>query len=208
MLGEELSLRVYDLKALPADTGDREAIYLGWLMAGNVAGYKKAASRFRIRCVAAVGMTPESPEQTAAVAERLRPRTDAPVFYLQGGYDYKKLTGVSKLAMGFKGKELLEHYSGMSEVEKQADPVYRMLTRGGSVVSKERLAPVIQWYQSAEPEAGEEPPAEKKLPVGVIAVAALGVGAVAIAALARRSSEGKRDRAARRRVRGLIKKRR
>lgn len=57
LLAKETALPVYALaeavKKLPRGT---EILYVGWLMAGTVKGYKKAAKRFAVQAVCAVGM--------------------------------------------------------------------------------------------------------------------------------------------------------
>ena len=148
LLSDALDLPAYDLKAVPPTLDGLEAIYLGWLMAGNVVGYPKAAKKFKIRCVVGVGMTPESPEQTEDVAKKVKPDAGVPVFYLQGGYDYSKLGSVHKMMMKAVTPSILKRFEGKTEEEKEADATYRMVTRGDSVVSAERLEPVIRWYQA------------------------------------------------------------
>ena len=71
MLSEALDIPAYDLKTVPPTLDGLEAIYMGWLMAGSVVGYAKAAKKFKIRCVVGVGMTPESAEQTEDVAKKV-----------------------------------------------------------------------------------------------------------------------------------------
>ena len=53
MLGEITGLPVWDLASRQAPKGS-DIIYLGWLMAGNIQGYKKAARDYRIRAVVVV----------------------------------------------------------------------------------------------------------------------------------------------------------
>ena len=66
-------------------------------------------------------------------------------YRLQAGYDFSRLHGIYKAMMSFKSKELLARFDGKSDEEKEASEVYRMLTRGESVVSAERLEPVVAW---------------------------------------------------------------
>ena len=135
------------LDELPSYARGDDAIYLGWLMAGRVMGLSRAQSRLNVRCVVATGMTPESPEQTESVHKQNGLAAGVPLFYLQGGYDFGRLKGVYKMMMKFKGKELLGRFDGKTDEEKKADPVYKMLTEGYSVVSEERLAPVLAWVK-------------------------------------------------------------
>ena len=57
LLGGKLFLPVYSLEEAKGKlAAGAEIIYLGWLMAGTVKGYKPAVRRYRIRAVGAVGM--------------------------------------------------------------------------------------------------------------------------------------------------------
>ena len=122
-----------------------DAIYLGWLMAGFVTGLRKAEAKLNVRCVVATGMTPESPEQAEYLHKKNGLAAGVPLFYLQAGYDFSRLRGIYKAMMSFKSKEILARFDGKSDEENEASEVYRMITRGESVVSAERLAPVVAW---------------------------------------------------------------
>lgn len=57
MLGAKLSLPVYKLADAPNHIAKgADIIYLGWLMAGVVKGYKKATKLYQIKAVCSVGM--------------------------------------------------------------------------------------------------------------------------------------------------------
>ena len=57
MLGESTGLPVYDLNAAAVQLKPgTEILYLGWLMAGAVKGYKAAAKRYRVCAVCGVCM--------------------------------------------------------------------------------------------------------------------------------------------------------
>ncbi len=148
LLSQELGIPAYELSKAPAATRGMDAVYLGWIMAGNVVGYHTAAARYNVRAVVASGMTPESDKQTGAVAEKVKAPLGVPVFYVQGGYDYSKLKGANKAIMTVVGKKILARFDGMPQEQKEADLVYRMITKGDTAVSAERLAPVVEWYRS------------------------------------------------------------
>ena len=65
-------------------------IYLGWLMAGKVQGYAKAAKRYRVAAVCGVGMG-ASGSQLADVRKANSLGDALPLFTLQGGFDMDKL---------------------------------------------------------------------------------------------------------------------
>ena len=57
LLGHELRVSVYSTEEagnkLPTGT---EIIYLGWIMAGGIKGYKKAAKLYKVRAICGIGM--------------------------------------------------------------------------------------------------------------------------------------------------------
>ena len=146
MLRDALDLPAYKLGDAPAQVAGAEAIYLGWLMAGGLVGYQAAAKKYRIVCAVGVGMSPESEEQTKTLKERIKAPESLPVFYLQGGYDKKKLKGFNKAVMNVVEKTIMKRLQNIPEEKRKEEPVYKMITEGYSVVSAEHLQPVIDWY--------------------------------------------------------------
>lgn len=147
MLRDALDLPAYALADAPAQVKGADAIYLGWIMAGSLVGYQRAAKDYRLLCVIGVGMTPESNEQTEAIAAKVKAPENVPVFYLQGGYDKKKLGGINKAIMNVVEKTIMKRLENLPEEEKKQNPVYKMITEGYSVVSEKHLEPVLQWYR-------------------------------------------------------------
>ncbi len=99
LLSKETGLPAYELEeAKPKlDTG-AEIIYLGWLMAGGIKGYKTAIKRYRVRAVCAVGMG----RLKEGLLDELKARNGikgAELFYLQGGFEMARLSGVYRLMM-------------------------------------------------------------------------------------------------------------
>ena len=117
-------------------------------MAGNLVGYAAAAKKYRIVCAVGVGMSPESEEQRKILAEKIKAPENLPVFYLQGGYDKKKLKGFNKAVMSVVEKTIMKRLGNLPEAERVENPVYKMITEGFSVVSPERLQPVVDWYEN------------------------------------------------------------
>lgn len=148
MLRDALDLPAYRLGDAPAQVEGAEAIYLGWLMAGGLVGYQAATKKYRIVCAVGVGMSPESEEQVEILKKRIKAPEGLPVFYLQGGYDKKKLKGFNKAVMNVVEKTILKRLESLPEAERTESPVYKMITEGYSVVSAGRLQPVVDWYRS------------------------------------------------------------
>lgn len=147
LLGHEAELPVYSLeeakKTLKSGT---EIIYLGWIMAGSIQGYKDAVRRYKIPMVCAVGMEPAGKEQ-GEVREKNSIPSDVELFTLQGGYLPHRLHGVQKLMMllitSTAGKALAEKMDRTPE----EDDLLELMEHGGSRVSLENLKMPIQWCQ-------------------------------------------------------------
>ena len=99
LLGEKTGLPVYSLdEAEQKLAAGNCVIYLGWLMAGKVQGYKKAAKRYKVQAVCGVGMGGNG-SQLREVRKANAIPEKTPLFTLQGGFDINKLSGVYKLMM-------------------------------------------------------------------------------------------------------------
>ena len=147
LLGEKTGLPVYSLaEAEQKLAAGNRVIYLGWLMAGKVQGYKKAAKRYKVQAVCGVGMGGTGSQlQEVRKANAIPEKT--PLFTLQGGFDIQKLSGVYKLMM-----TIMVRTAGKGLAEKQnrtpdEDVMLEMLTQGGSRVSAENLAEVLAWVE-------------------------------------------------------------
>lgn len=147
LLGEKTGLPVYSLaEAEQKLAAGNRVIYLGWLMASKVQGYKKAAKRYKVQAVCGVGMGGTGSQlQEVRRANAIPEKT--PLFTLQGGFDIQKLSGVHKLMMTIMVKT-----AGKGLAEKQnrtpdEDVMLEMLTQGGSRVSAENLAEVLAWVE-------------------------------------------------------------
>lgn len=145
LLAKALDVPAYSVKNIPACHKKSEVIFLGWLMAGNVVGYKKAASFCNVKAVVGVGMGPETPEMATGLRSKMHIRPEVPVWYLQGGFDIRKLKGPFKLIMKIKCKDILKNLQSIPSRSAGQEATYKMVTEGYSVVSAEKLEPVIAW---------------------------------------------------------------
>ena len=142
LLGQSLALPVYSLqearRALPKG---EEVFYLGWLMAGFVKGYKKAARRWRVQALGAVGLcdTGTALEQVRRT-NKLPPRL--PLFTLQGGMDKTKLTGLYA--------SMIKTLTKMTAQKKDPSPDDRrllyLLENDADYVSPDNLKAVLSWW--------------------------------------------------------------
>lgn len=147
LLSEQLGLPCYKLGSVPECHKGREVIFLGWLFAGNIVGYKAAAKKYALRCVCGVGMGPPTPEMAPGLREKMGVPASVPVFYLQGGFDINKLKGPMKLIMKVKCKEIASRLNVRAELSPEEEATLRMTQSGASCVSKENRAEVVAWYK-------------------------------------------------------------
>ena len=151
MLSDALSLPAYnaglgeDKKSL--SKGD-DVIYMGWISANRIEGLKKAARRYNIRAVCPCGIS----ETADSIIKDLRARNsiadNIPVFYLRGGMDFSKLTGVQKKMLMMFGSVLRKTAeTGTDEAErKKAKELIKILDKGADFTDRMKLKPVIEWY--------------------------------------------------------------
>ncbi len=138
----ELLAHKTGLAALPASrvaevAKGEEIVYLGWVFADVIQGYKKTCEGRSVACVAAVGMNPGSAEN----AEKLVAANgiSVPFFYLPGGVDYAKLKGVKRMMLRMVGKQLAKE----GKPENQA--LISVSQNGGDFVSEANLVPLLEF---------------------------------------------------------------
>ena len=143
LLSEQTGLPVYSLdEANPQLSGGIPVIYLGWIHASHVKGFSKAASRFELCAVCAVGLC-----DTGTLTDQVRKATsipeDIPLFTLQGGIDRGRLRGMDKLMISMLTRGL----AAQKQRSAQDDRMLELLSRDESFVSMENIAEVLQWYR-------------------------------------------------------------
>ena len=146
LLGDRLGLSVYSLpdanKQLPKGS---PVIYLGWLHASHVKGYAKAARRFDLRAVCAVGLC-----DTGTLTDQVRKATSIPecipLFTLQGGIDRSRLKGMDKLMISMLTKGLASQKQRSAQEERMLE----LLSRDESYVSLENLSEVLRWCREEQ----------------------------------------------------------
>ena len=142
LLGEKTGLPVYEAgdKTLAKGT---PVLYLGWLFANTVKGYKKAAKRFRVEAVCAVGLC-DTGTAIPDVRKANGMPDSLPLFTLQGGMDKTKLRGINKFMIKMLTKAI------GSKQDKTADDerMLYLLENDQNYVSEDHLAAFIAWYES------------------------------------------------------------
>ena len=86
---------------------DGKVIFVGWVMAGSVVGYAKAAKTLDIAAVVAVGMSPVTDKLVASGREKNNVPAGVEFFVLQGGFDINKLNAPMHAAMILMDKKIV-----------------------------------------------------------------------------------------------------
>ena len=147
MLEERIGWRAYSLdEAWNMLEENTPVLYLGWLMASQVKGLKRAQKRFRICAVCGVCMG-RSGSQLAEVRKANALPAELPLFTMQGGFDMKRLRGVYKLMMTIMGKTMGKRLSQKPDLSPDEEDMLRLLNEGGSRVSEKNLAGVLDWCE-------------------------------------------------------------
>ena len=147
MLAEQTGLSVFSMEEAKSEVEEgSEIIYLGWIMAAQVKGYKTAAKKYKIRAVCAVGM-----EKTGTRTEEIRKKTfvpaEVPLFTLQGNFNVKKLHGFYRLMMSIMVKMVTKQLVAKTDRTQRENEMLEIMLQGGENVRKENLAEVLDWYK-------------------------------------------------------------
>ena len=142
ILKEKTTLPVYTLaqalKSLPRDT---EIIYLGWLFALSIKGYKKASKKYKVSAVCAVGLC-----DTGTAVPEVRKRNsipeNVPLFTIQGGMDKTKLQGINKHMINMLTKFMEKKQNKTQDDERM---IY-LLKNDKNYVSEENVRTFMDWY--------------------------------------------------------------
>jgi len=147
MLAQKTGIPCYDLNTAGRTVaGGSSIIFMGWLMAGIIKGYKSAKDKFNVTAVCAVGMSDgEFQYQHVVDNNKLE---GIPTFVLQGGFDMKKLTGPYKLMMQVMKSTAGKGLSEKTDRTPAEDDMLELLMNGGSRISEENLEGIIDWINA------------------------------------------------------------
>lgn len=150
LLGEKTNLPVYSLaEANTKLPGGSPIIYLGWIQAGHVKGFPRAAKQFSVCIVCGVGLC-----DTGTLTEEVRKATaiaeNIPLFTLQGGIDRGRLKGIHKLMISLLTKGL----ASQQQPTEQDSRMLQLLSKDASYVSEENLKDVLSRCEESCSEPG------------------------------------------------------
>lgn len=142
MLSEKTHLPIYTLKeAIKQLSRETEIIYLGWLFANSIKGYKKAKKHYKISAVCAIGLC-ETGTAAAEVRKINAIPEEIPLFTMQGGMDRTKLRGIYKFMINM----LAEGLSSKKERSEEDEQMLHLLQYNKDCVNEENLTAVMEWY--------------------------------------------------------------
>ena len=145
LLAEQTGLPVYSLEQSDTLAEQTPIIYLGWLMAGVVQGYKKAVKRFRVCAVCGVGMGATG-SQIEDVRKNNNIGAEVPVYTLQGGFDPNKLRGFYKFVMKPVLKKMKAKLESIENRTPEEELALEMVVSGKDLVDERNLSEVLDWY--------------------------------------------------------------
>ena len=145
LLGAKRNLPVYSLDAAKRELdAGAEIIYLGWLMAGQVKGYKQAAKLYKIAAVCGVGMGAGG-SQIQEIRKQNAISENIPLFTLQGGLELENLHGIYKFMMSIMKRTVGKKLAAKGDKTSDELDMLDLLINSGSRVSEENLRPVLDW---------------------------------------------------------------
>lgn len=146
MLSEKTGLPAFPLETAKNELQKGEEIFfLGWICAGKVSGYAKAAKLFSVQGAAAVGIM--SPDETTIPQLRENNKiTDIPLFFLQGGVALEKLSMIKRKILNMVAKTV-EKAGPKNEGEREMIDALRI---GGDFVRAENLDEIVAFIQEKE----------------------------------------------------------
>lgn len=152
ILGDKTGLPVFSLKdAVKEIRKGTPIIYLGWLFANNIKGYKKANKKYKICAVCAIGLC-DTGTAIADVRKVNAVPEATPLFTMQGGMDKTKLSGIHKFMINMLTKGL----SSQKEHTEDTERMLYLLTHDENYVCEENAATFLQWYRNASKDRCEE----------------------------------------------------
>ena len=124
--------------------GDK-VVYLGWVMADMVQGYKEAGEYFCINLLCAVGLSLNG-TKIDKIKEANQIDDFTPLFTLHGGLDLKKFKGVKKLIMKMISKSMLRELLNKNDISDDDRKLISILQDGESGVSTNNLRDAVKYY--------------------------------------------------------------
>lgn len=163
MLAARTGLPVYSAKdAETALSPGASVIFMGWIRASVIVGYREGAARYAIACVLAVGMG-ETGGQLPELRKKNGLAESLPLFTLQGGLFPAKLRGMNAFMINFSRRKAIKVLRAEKKRTEAQNAMLIMLSKGASFVQEKHLQKPLFWLQTQGIEllpAQEDAPAE------------------------------------------------
>lgn len=143
ILGRITGLPVYTLENATREIAKgTEIVYLGWLFASSLKGYKTAAKHFRIAAVCGVGLC-DTGTMIGDVRHSISLPEEIPLFTMQGGIDKTKLKGINK----FMIRMLIRAMEAKKNPTEDDLRMLELLSHDEDYVSEANTAAFCAWYE-------------------------------------------------------------
>lgn len=148
IIAKETGLKAYTLDSAKTslDKGAK-VLFIGWIMGSGIKGYKNAMKLFDVPGVVAVGMAPMGATDADIMNKNNIPKNQQ-FFYLQGGFEWDKVSGADKAIMKMVKKKFNKDFGGKADITDGEKDMLELVNNGGSRVSAENAAKVIEWVNS------------------------------------------------------------
>jgi flavodoxin len=133
MLADKLHIECIKLKDYKET--DEQIIYLGWIFASNIKGYRQIKNNHNIICTIAVGMNQVSDKNNEQLIKTNNITTK--FFYLQGGIDYSKLKGINKLIIKMVGKKVAK------DNKPEDKKMIEVFKNGGNFINENNIDEIV-----------------------------------------------------------------
>lgn len=142
MIGKKIGSNVYSLDEAKKKLAKGDSvIYLGWVFANIIKGYKKALKRYDVEVVCAVGMN-KTLDNLDQVRKANSISDDFPLFTLQGGLNREKLKGINKMMINMIFKSLSNKENRNEDEEK----MYQLFIDSSNPIKEENLDDFLNYY--------------------------------------------------------------
>lgn len=139
ILSKELKIPCYSVQDAKEKVNKKdEIIYLSWIRATTIVGYKKINKKYQIAAIGAVGAYPKSNEYTKQLKEYNHITQE--LFYLRGGINYEKLNKFYQKILKLVGKAITLENPRDKEMS-------RLFEKGGNFVNSKQLKPMIEYIK-------------------------------------------------------------
>ena len=151
----ELLSKRTDAVALPLSQAIRvlpigsRVVFMGWIRAGQVCGYRKAVANFDVIAVVGVGMAPAG-TQIDQVRQATRISSVTPLFTLCGGLEPELLSGPYRLMISMAAKGITDDLAKKESLTEEEQQTKAMFEDLGSKVDPQSVEEIVCWMEDNE----------------------------------------------------------